>query len=63
MQSLRNKAKARIKQWKKDRLKGYEIAAATNVNEADISRIFRGKGVVSPAAINRILSAKEPKQC
>ncbi len=55
---LRQKAQKRIKEWKKKRMWGWEISEKTGVGEAEISRIFRGKGIVSDRACEKILEAK-----
>jgi hypothetical protein len=60
MRPMQKKAQARIAKWKSKFFKGWQIKAATGVDEATISRIFHGRGIVSDSICEKIVSAPEP---
>lgn len=58
--SDKQKAQARVIKWKKQLMKGYQIAAHVNLSEAVISRVYSGNGDVAQESLDKILNAKEP---
>lgn len=57
----RSKAQARITRWKKRLIKNQDIAERLQIHESEVSRMFTGKGKVSPKTVDKVLEAEDIK--
>jgi hypothetical protein len=54
----REKAQQKVRRWKMQLLKSYEIREKTGLDEGIISKIYTGNGKVTDASIKKVLEAK-----